>query len=161
LLDCDLHQHLPTPVAPAETGEPGLSDVLRTKAELSDVIVKDPFFKHYVIPAGSMARNPADWLVSQRMGDIIDQLRNAFDYIVIDAPPLLPVMDALALSALVDKIVLVVACGETPRTSASEAIRILRPEAHRIAGIVLNKVDPDQIPQYGYGRYRYNAASSA
>lgn len=161
LLECDLYHEPPAPGASVRIGQPGLSDVLRMEAKLPDVIVRDPVAKHYVIAAGSLALNPADWLLSKRMREIIDQLRNEFDYIVMDAPPLLPVVDALALSTLADKVLFVVAWGETPRASIAEAIKVLRPEAHRVAGFVLNKIDPDQVPQHVYGRYRYGPVPSA
>jgi succinoglycan biosynthesis transport protein ExoP len=90
------------------------------------------------------------------MRDLIAQLRNRYDYIVIDASPLLPVVDALALATMVDKILVIVEWGQTPRAAISEAFKVLRPEAHRVAGIVLNKVDLNQLQGYGYrGGYHY------
>ena len=103
-----------------------------------------------------MVPNAADLLMSQRMRNLIAALREEFDYIVIDAPPLLPVVDALVLTTVADKILMIIEWGQTPRASISEAFRLLRPEAHRVAGIVLNKVDPNQLPRYGYrGGYGY------
>jgi Mrp family chromosome partitioning ATPase len=92
------------------------------------------------------------------MRDLIATLRQEFDYIVMDTPPLLPVVDALVLTTIVDKIVVIVEWGRTPRASIAEAFKILRPEAHRVAGVVLNKVDVNQLPGYGYGYgYRYRS----
>lgn len=155
LLDCDLHQQ-----ATSETlnnaHRPGLSELLRGTVELADVLTKDTVTTTYVIGAGSMVPNAADLLMSQRMRDLVSTLRKEFDYIVMDAAPLLPVVDALVLSAIADKILMIVEWSQTPRASISEAFKILRPEARRVAGVVLNKVDLDQLPQYGYGRaYRY------
>ena len=72
---------------------------------------------------------------------------------MIDGPPLLPVVDALALATVADKILVVVEWGHTPRSSISEAFRVLGREANRVAGVVLNKVDFDALP--GYGGYQY------
>ncbi len=130
--------------------QPGLSELLRGTAEIANVITKDPLTKAYVIPAGSMIPNAADWLMSQRMRDLVSVLRREFDYIVIDTSPLLPVVDALVLATVADKVLIVVEWSQTPRTSISEAFKVLRPEAHRIAGIVLNKADLNQLPAYGY-----------
>ena len=99
-----------------------------------------------------MVSNPADLLMSQRMLDLIAELRLRFDYVVMDAPPLLPVVDALALATLSDKILMIVEWGRTPRASLFEALRLLGPEADRLAGVVLNKVDFSELPGYG-GRY--------
>jgi len=92
------------------------------------------------------------------MRDLIAQLRGKFDYIVMDAPPLLPVVDALALATVADKVLMIVEWGQTPRASISEALKVLRPEAQRVAGIVLNKVDLNQLQGYGYrGGYHYRS----
>jgi Mrp family chromosome partitioning ATPase len=123
-----------------------------------DVISKDPATNTYVIRAGSMVPNAADLLMSQRMRDLIAELRGEFDHIVMDTSPLLPVVDALALATVADKVLVIVEWGQTPRASISEAFKILRPVAHRVAGIVLNKVDLKQLQGYGYrGGYHYRA----
>jgi capsular exopolysaccharide synthesis family protein len=148
LLDCDLRQRMISRVFGKD--KPGLSELLRGTAELADVIAGDPATGIDVIPAGAIVPNPADLLMSRRMRDLIARLRDEFDYIVIDASPLLPVVDALALAAMADKILLVVEWSRTPRVSITEAFKVLRPEIGRIAGIVLNKVDLAQVYGYGY-----------
>jgi polysaccharide biosynthesis transport protein len=154
LLDCDLRQQAVSEAFGMK--QPGLSELLRGRAELADVIDIDPVTNTCVIPAGAMVPNPADLLISRRMRDLIAQLRDQFDYVVIDASPLLPVIDALALAPMVDKILVIVEWSRTSRASISEALKVLRPEAHRVAGIVLNKVDLEQLPGYGYrGGYHY------
>ena len=102
-----------------------------------------------------MAPNAADLLMSQGMLDLIAVLRSRFDYIVMDAPPLLPVVDALALATVADKILVIVEWCQTPRAIIYEAFKILGQEANCVAGIVLNKVEFNQLPGYGGGhRYR-------
>jgi polysaccharide biosynthesis transport protein len=153
LLDCDLRQRS-TSAAFLDKEQPGLSELLRGTAELADVITKDPATETYVIPAGSMMPNAADLLMSGGMRNLIAKLRSEFDYIVMDTSPLLPVIDALALATVADKVLVIVEWGQTRRASISEALKILRPEAHRVAGIVLNKVDPNHLRAYGYGYHR-------
>jgi polysaccharide biosynthesis transport protein len=157
LVDCDLRLRTASAVLRGKD-QPGLSELLRGAAKLTDVIIEDPVTHVYAIPAGSMAENPADLLMSQEMLDLIAALRGAFDYIVIDAPPLLPVVDALVLATVVDKILAIVAWRETPRASIYEAFRVLGPEANRVAGLVLNKVDFDQLPGYRTG-YHYRSVA--
>jgi polysaccharide biosynthesis transport protein len=154
LIDCDLHQQ-PTGGSGAEGYKPGLSDLFNRTAELADVLVKDPIANYHVIPGGSNVSNAADWLMSTKMRDLVNELRGEFDYIVMDTPPLLPVVDALALSPLADKILVVVAWRHTPRRRITEALKILQPELHRVAGIVLNKVDFAHLPEHAYGSERY------
>jgi polysaccharide biosynthesis transport protein len=159
LLDCDLRQQS-TSEAFGNERQPGLSELLRGTAELMDVITKDLVTNIYMIPAGSMVPNSADLLMSQRMRDLIAELRGEFDYIVMDTSPLLAVVDALAAATVADKVLVIVEWGQTPRASISEAFKVLRPEAHRVAGIVLNKVDLNQLQGYGYrGGYHYRSVA--
>jgi succinoglycan biosynthesis transport protein ExoP len=157
LLDCDLRLRS-TSEALRSKLQPGLSELLRGTAKLTDVITQDPRTKMYVLPAGSKAPNPADLLMSNRMVDLIALLRTEFDYIVMDAPPLLPVVDALALATVADKILMIVEWCQTSRASIYEALKVLGPEANRVAGIVLNKVDFTQLPGYG-ASYHYGAVA--
>ena len=154
LIDCDLRQQSISEIFGKR--QPGLSELLRGTAELMDVISKDPGTKTYLIPAGSMVPNPADLLMSQRMRELITELRGEFDYVVMDFSPLLPVVDALALATMADKILVIVEWSHTPQASIAEAFKVLRPEAHRVAGIVLNKVDLKQSQGYGYSGYYHH-----
>ena len=155
LLDCDLRLRS-TSQALRDKHQLGLSELLRGRAKLADAITEDPVTKAHVIPAGSMVPNAADLLMSQGMLDLIAVLRDGFDYVVMDAPPLLPVVDALALATVADKILMIVEWRQTPRASIYEAFRVLGPEANRVAGIALNKVDFSQFPGYG-GGYHYRS----
>jgi polysaccharide biosynthesis transport protein len=152
LLDCDLRLRS-TSEALRRKDQPGLSEVLCGTAKLEDVIVEDPVTKISFIPAGSTRPNAADLLMSQEMLDLVAVLRSGFNYVILDSPPLVPVVDALALAAAADKILVIVEWSRTPRNSIYEAFRVLGPEANRVAGVVLNKVDFDQLP--GYGGYQY------
>jgi polysaccharide biosynthesis transport protein len=155
LLDCDLRMHSISE-ALRRRDNLGLSELLRGRAQLSDVIIEDQVRKIHLIPAGSMAPNTADMMMSPVMRDLIAVLRRDFDYIVMDSPPLLAVVDALALATVADKILLIVEWGRTPRSSIHEAFRVLGPEAKRLAGIVLNKVNFKEQPGYG-GGYQYRS----
>jgi polysaccharide biosynthesis transport protein len=153
LLDCDLRLRS-TSEALRRKNQPGLSEFLSGTAALSDVITQDPITKINLIPAGSTRSNAADLLMSPRMLDLLAVLRSGFDCIIMDTPPVLPVVDALALAAGADKILVVIEWRRTPRATISEAFRVLGPEANRIAGVVLNKVDFNELPAYGGQQYR-------
>jgi succinoglycan biosynthesis transport protein ExoP len=150
LVDCDLHhsslskqfgrKHL------------GLAQVLDGETDLASVTAQDPATGLFVIPAGSNpSKSPADLLSSDAMRELIGQLRLQYDYVVMDASPVLPVVDSLALAAIADKIVMIVEWGRTSRTSVSEALKALRFAGHSVCGIVLNKVDYKRLASYGYG----------
>jgi capsular exopolysaccharide synthesis family protein len=157
LIDCDLRHRSIS--ATLENKQPGLSELLSGAASLAEVTQRHPLMDTDVIAAGSIVRNPADLLMSRSMHDVVAQLRDKYDYIVMDASPLLAVVDALALATVADKILVVAEWSRTPRESISEAFRILRPEQSRVAGIVLNKVDPKRMRGYGYIGAGYNGSS--
>jgi Mrp family chromosome partitioning ATPase len=80
----------------------------------------------------------------------------------MDTAPLLPVVDALALATVADQVLLIVEWGQTRLASVSEALKVLRPEVHRVTGMFLNKVDRNQLPAYAYrGGYHYKYFSNA
>jgi polysaccharide biosynthesis transport protein len=148
LIDCDLRRRSIS--ATLSEKKPGLSELLGGAANLAEATNKHPLMDMDVIAAGSVVRNPGDLLMSESMRDLIGQLRERYDYIVMDASPLLAVVDALALATVADKILVVAEWSRTWPDSISEAFKVLRPEQHRVAGIVLNKVDLQKMRGYGY-----------
>ena len=148
LVDCDVRGR----TVSRDFGEQpaGLTDLLSGSADLASVTLRDADSGCHVIPAGSKMRNLGDVLASRRMGEIMARLRGEYDYIVVDTPPLLSTVDALALATMVDKILVTIDGSYSHNDSVAEAFRILRPETRRIAGIVFNKVTPDQLRRYGY-----------
>lgn len=149
LVDCDLHHGSLSKQFGRKRS--GLAEALTGETDIASVTVQDPATGLFVIPAGSAVEGPADLLSSQLMQDLITQLREQYDYVVMDASPLLPVVDTLALAAVADKIVMIVEWSRTSRTSVSEALKALRFARFSIAGIVLNKVDFKRLASYGYG----------
>jgi polysaccharide biosynthesis transport protein len=149
LVDCDLHHgSISRQFGAARLG---LAQLLKGETDLASVTVYDETSGLSIIPAGSAVENPADLLGSQAMRELLTQLREQYDYVVMDASPLLPVADALTLAAIADKIVMIVEWRRTPRTSVVEALKTLSFAGHSISGIVLNKVDYKRLASYGYG----------
>jgi capsular exopolysaccharide synthesis family protein len=100
-----------------------------------------------VIPAGTIPPNPSELLTSQIMQRLLDYLRDRFDYLIFDTPPILAVTDAAVLSSMIDGTVLVLKASETTREAAQQALEQLNDVRGRILGVVLNQVD--------FGRERY------
>jgi capsular exopolysaccharide synthesis family protein len=110
----------------------------------------------FIMPAGHSTPNPAELLNSPRLGKVIESCRRVFDYIVIDAPPILGLADSLILSRQVDGIILVVRAGETTRENFKISIKRLGQVKAPVLGMVLNGVDLEN-PQYAYyASYYYN-----
>ncbi|WP_405085631.1 polysaccharide biosynthesis tyrosine autokinase [Microbispora sp. NBC_01389] len=128
----------------------GLSDVLIQQARLEDVIQTWGRPGLSVLPSGRIPPNPSELLGSRGMGTLLGRLREEYDMVVIDAPPLLPVTDAAALSAVCDGALLVVRHGRTRREHVLRAEEMLSSVGARLVGTVLNFVPVKQDDRYGY-----------
>jgi len=136
--------------------ECGLSGLLTGAGELGEVLHQvEGISQLWVLPGGPTPPNPAELLSSPRMADILQQLRERFDHIVVDSPPLLMVTDATILSTLVDGVVLVVESGVTVRGALLRAHALLENAGGRVLGVVMNKVDFRHDAYYyaSYSRY--------
>ncbi|HEX4336079.1 MAG TPA: polysaccharide biosynthesis tyrosine autokinase [Polyangiaceae bacterium] len=107
-----------------------------------------------VIATGPLPPNPAEVLHSEAFARILDNLKQQFDCVVIDSPPIVPVTDAAILSRSVDGTVLVVRAFQTTKDVARRAARALRNVGGHMIGTVLNAVDLDRAA-YGYKYYYY------
>jgi succinoglycan biosynthesis transport protein ExoP len=129
----------------------GLSEYLAGDAELEEVIDIDPSSGVHYITAGQYSPRITDQLGGQRMLRLLDRLRHAYDFIVVDSAPVLAVSDALAMLRLVDKTIYVVRWGETPRENVESGIHQLQEARADVAGLVLTQVDMKEHASYGYG----------
>src|SRR5262245_52242538 len=132
--------------------EKGIVDLLVGAAKPEQVLKAQTDVKLTVIPAGGKTLNPTDVLSSERMKLLISQLRETFDYVVVDTPPVGPVVDPVLVSNLCDKTIFVVEWASTPRELIEASIK--RVSFHkRIGGVVLNSVNPDRAKKYGGEHY--------
>ena len=139
LIDADLRKPRVAQVMGIE-GAVGLSDVLIGRAELTDVVQPWGTGNLMVLPAGRIPPNPSELLGSAAMQEVLDTLAADADYVLVDAPPVLPVTDAAVLSGLTSGTLLVSASGKTKRHELEDAIESLESVEGNVQGIVLNKV---------------------
>lgn len=116
----------------------GLTDLLIKNAGIKDVVHKIGVDGPHIITAGRIPPNPAELLGSDRMSKILEQVKQQYDIILIDAPPILPVTDAQLLTRHVDGILLVVSSRKTSIADAQKAKGLLEHVGGNIAGVVLN-----------------------
>ena len=130
----------------------GMTNVLSGAAELDDVLqpTANPAVK--LLAAGPHPPNPSELLGSSRLKMLLATLRGRFDYIVFDAPPLLPVTDAAVLTAHADGAILVARHGHTERDKLARAAENLRSVDGRVLGTILNMV-PVKSSGYDYAYY--------
>jgi protein-tyrosine kinase len=95
----------------------------------------------FLLSAGSLPPNPAELVGSKKMQETVASLREQYDYILIDSPPVMQVSDALLLSTIVDGVMLVVRSQETPKYVVRDARARLSYARAKMVGVVLNRVD--------------------
>jgi succinoglycan biosynthesis transport protein ExoP len=133
--------------------ERGLSSFLAGQVTLAEAIRVLDAPKLSFIPAGPTPPNPAELVGSSRMRDTLEQLRDEYDFVIIDSPPTLPVTDAVVLAREADGIVLVVKGHDTPRELVRRARDQLVHAGAHILGALVNNVDLGWGDLYYYNRY--------
>jgi capsular exopolysaccharide synthesis family protein len=151
LIDADLrsprvHTLLGAPAAP------GLADYLQSTATELEITQRSSEEGLCFIPAGNHVTHPSELISSDRMKQFLDRVKPAFDWIIIDSPPALPVADASVLGGLVDGVLFVVRANSTPSEASQKACKELR-DAH-ILGVVLNTAEESA----GYNSYYSSSA---
>src|SRR5581483_11795724 len=162
LLDVDLrrpscHRALGIP------NEQGLSSFLAGQMPFDKVVQLLDGPGIFFVPAGPTPPNPAELVGSARMRELLETLRDEYDFIVLDSPPVLPVTDAVVLGREADGVVLVVKGYDTPRELVRRARdQLLQAKIH-LLGAVVNNVDARWGYHYLYSRYygAYYGPSSA
>lgn len=131
----------------------GLTNVIRRQLPVTDALQgwQDTVA---VLASGPLPPNPSEILGSQSMTTLVEELAALADIVIFDAPPVLPVTDAVVLSTQVDGVLLVARYGRTQRSLASEAHRRLTGVGAHIVGFVLNGV-PNSASRGYYEDYRY------
>jgi len=163
LIDSDLRRprvHKAIGIRPAV----GITSVLVNEATLDEAIVETEVPNLYVLPCGPIPPNPSELLHSQRFHEILRTVKERFDRVVLDTPPIGVVTDALVIGPQVDGAVFVVRARKTQRARAAAMLTQLRSLSVRLAGVVLNDVDlrGDGGSQYYYGSaYEYRAREEA
>ena len=111
-----------------------------------------------VIAAGPTPPNPGELLASSHMLSLVDKLRGQNDFVLVDAPPLLPVADSSGLAVMMDGVLLSVRYGVTTKDQLRQAATTLERVGAKTLGVILNIVPPkaDVASAYGYG-YAYDA----
>jgi protein-tyrosine kinase len=127
---------------------PGLTDYLRGDADETSIIQQGPESNLCLIPGGTEVTNPSELLSNGRLKRLLDRVTPAFDWIILDSPPCLPVADASILAKLCDGVLLVVRASTTPAEVAQRACQELKDK--NLLGVALNAVKKEDG---SYGAY--------
>ena len=132
--------------------EPGLSNLLVGKVDQDAVVTASSVPGLFMLPAGHNAPNPSELLGSRRFKDLIATLKQRFDWIVIDSPPVMAVTDACLVAHDVTGVIFVVGSEMTNRDTAGVALDQLDAAQAHFVGAVLNRV---HLKRHGYYYSRY------
>jgi Mrp family chromosome partitioning ATPase len=124
----------------AAGAKPGLYEVLRNEARVDDAIVHDPKTGLDVLPASATEQPEIDVLTSPAMQKLLRRVRDDYDLVILESPPVLPVAESRAMAAMADATVLIVRWRTTPIEVAQKAVNLLNRADARIVGAVLARV---------------------
>jgi len=141
LVDADLRRpSVAERLALAGSGRPGLTDLIASpELALADAVTTLRPFNLDVLPAGEVSPTPSDVLESVRLGELLEEARRRYRFVVLDTPPLLPVLDCRLIGQWVDGFLLVVAAHNTSQRLVAEAVTVMDPS--KIVGFVFNRDD--------------------
>ena len=162
LIDTDLRKPVINKVFSAEK-DPGLTNHLINGDKFELVIKETDIENLHIIPSGVVPPNPSELLDSAEMKNMIDNLKEKYDIILFDTPPIVAVTDALILSKHIDKFILVCRPGVTQKGALERVLKNLNQVNSKIDGCVFNAIgDLDSYGSayyYNYYQYYYNSDS--
>jgi succinoglycan biosynthesis transport protein ExoP len=142
----------------ARQADAGVLEAIRGDQPVRDLLLSEPDSGLFVLPAVIKKRvqHSSELLSSSGMRDVVAQLGQMFDYIVIDVPPLGPVVDVRAAGSLFDAFLLVVEWGRTPRIMVQNILTSDNALYEKSVGVLFNKVNLQKVNLYeGYGSKDY------
>lgn len=140
---------------------PGLTQFLNGKSDIKDIIKPSSYENLYVIPAGSLPPNPAELIDSEKMNQLIKELKSYWDIIIFDAPPLQPVTDSLILCKDMDYIIISSFYNRTRIDALIDSIDEINKINNTIGGVVLTGIKRGAM-KYNYKKYyKYEPANNA
>ncbi|ACB97411.1 polysaccharide biosynthesis tyrosine autokinase [Beijerinckia indica] len=155
LIDGDLHRSRLT-LALSPTAQVGLTQLLRGVSSLKEVMLveNDSGLVFLPGPAGQQLAHPSHLLASEAMGTVLEYLgREGYEYIIVDLPPLDPVVDVRAAAEMFDAFVMVVEWGKTTKVQAKAALTKNYTVMRKCIGVVLNKVDLKMMRSFSGMQY--------
>lgn len=135
----------------------GLSNALVEEINIYKAIQQSKLENLYILTSGVKPPNPSELLSSDKLNHFISSLRESFDYIILDTPPVAVVTDAQIISRFADGCVLVICSGKTSREEAVKAKELLLKVNAKIIGVVLNKVKVTIKNKDAYYNYYYDS----
>lgn len=158
-IDADLRKSVFTQRYQIQGSPKGLTHYLSGQVTVTDVLYKTNRDRLYVIPVGAFPNNPTELFGKERFGQLLEELKKVFDYIIVDTPPLGSVIDAAVIAKRCDASIMVVSANKCSRRFVKNVIAQLKNANPNFLGVVLNKVQMDSRGYYGRGYHSYYGRS--
>ncbi len=152
LIDADMRRPTIHKLFGIEKEHQGLTELLQAEAEFDALIHSYPVEggELAVLGAGHCPKSPGELLMGEKFANLLDMLRDRYDWVIIDSPPVLAVTDSTTIARQVDGVLLVVRLASRSRLAAIRASEILRSLNAKVLGVLVNGVDPTRGGSYGY-----------
>ncbi|CAM3438230.1 polysaccharide biosynthesis tyrosine autokinase [Dermacoccus barathri] len=155
LVDADLRRPMISTILDIEP-DVGLSQAIAGAVDIEDAILPTTHRNMFSLPAGQIPPNPSELLGSRSMKRLIERLTEEY-FVILDAPPLLPVTDAALLLPSTDGALLVIDVTVTRKEQIAHAVRNVKQVNGHLLGAVMNRVKIEKGGRYGYSKYGYGA----
>ena len=154
-IDADLRKSVFVQRYGIEGNPKGLSHYLSGQTPLKEIVYKTNKEKVYITPIGRFPSNPTELFNKERFGQMLEELKKVFDYVIVDTPPLGSVVDAAIIAKRCDASMLVVTSDECSRNVVKRIIAQLKTANPNFLGVILNKVNMKGSSYYRkkYGGY--------
>lgn len=129
----------------------GLSNVISGDSDLPDAVQSSAVENLWILACGAKVNNPAELLTSPEFADLVKKLREEYDFVIIDTPPVLAVTDPCAVAPRVDGVLFTLRISRNVRPKAQRTQEILQSLGAKVLGVVVNGIGV--AGEYGYGKY--------
>lgn len=158
IIDADTHRPTIHKKLKIENNK-GLLDLLVEKGDISEAVYHHNDYLD-VLTSGSNTTKPTELLNSEKFDELLNEIREIYDYVIIDTPPINPVSDALVIAQKVDAVVLVVRASSTTHDAFKKALKSLNVLDLKVDGVIINGADPRPKgyykSKYSYYKYGYS-----
>jgi capsular exopolysaccharide synthesis family protein len=160
LVDCDMRNPSANRIADLPLG-PGLVNILSSKSSMEEAIQSGHTANLSILTAGDQPPNPSDLLLSERMKLLMRQLKESYDLVILDSPPVMAVSDPRVLAPQSEAVLFLVQWAKTKRENVVYALRQLAENGAKIAGVVVTQVNVKKHAEYEYGDSGYYRSGNA
>jgi capsular exopolysaccharide synthesis family protein len=159
LIEGDIRRRTFGEYFPTAKEQGGLLSVISGRLTLEQSVYRHPEMKVDILMGERSQVNAADVFSSEAFRHLIDKVRDEYDYVIMDTPPVLVVPDSRVIGQHMDAIIYTVNWDRTTKTQVQEGLRQFQTVNLRVTGLVLSQIDPAGMRRYGYGE-KYGAYSS-